>query len=147
MLIEAGVELTRSGAEVRLEGPQEIEPRAWAVPGDISSALFLLVAALLRPGSDLTIRDVGLNPTRAAALDVLKAMGANLEVGGDASDDQAGEPVGTVRARHSALRAGRVEGTLVPRLIDEIPVLAVAATQAEGETVFADAEELTGSPR
>ncbi|MEA2460638.1 MAG: 3-phosphoshikimate 1-carboxyvinyltransferase [Actinomycetota bacterium] len=143
MLLEAGVVLEREGTTVSLRGPQEVEPRIWSVPGDFSSAMFLIVAALLRVGSDLAIEGVGLNPTRTAALDVLKEMGANLAL--DPDEDPAtaeGEPVGTVRTRHSFLRGVRVDGDRIPRLIDEIPALAIAATQAEGDTVFADADEL-----
>jgi 3-phosphoshikimate 1-carboxyvinyltransferase len=142
MLHEAGVELERDELRVGLTGPQEVATRDWHVPGDVSSALFLVVAALLRFGSDLTITDVGLNPTRTAALDVLRQMGAEIETDHDEDADGRGEPVGRIRARHSALRGVRVAGSVVPALIDEIPILAIAATQAEGETVFADAEEL-----
>lgn len=142
MLHEAGVELDRGDFRVSLTGPQEVGAREWQVPGDVSSALFLVVAAVLRTGSDLTITGVGLNPTRTAALDVLGTMGAAIETGSDDAVEGPGEPVGWIRARHSPLRGARVEGPIVPALIDEIPILAIAATQAEGETVFADAEEL-----
>jgi 3-phosphoshikimate 1-carboxyvinyltransferase len=142
MLLEAGVDLKRTGNRVSLDGPQEVEALKWAVPGDISSAVFLLVAALLRPGSDLIVEDVGLNPSRSAVLDVLRDMGATIEIESDEAPDERGEPVGSVRARHSALASVTIGGDMVPRLIDEIPALAVAATQAEGTTVFTDAAEL-----
>jgi 3-phosphoshikimate 1-carboxyvinyltransferase len=142
MLVEAGISLERGANGVALMGPQEVEACRWKVPGDISSGLFLIAAALLRPGSDLVIDRVGLNPTRTAALEVLREMGADLTIEPDSEPGDPGEPVGKVRARHSGLRAAEVSGTIIPSLIDEIPILAVVATQAEGITTFADAGEL-----
>jgi len=110
------------------------------VPGDLSSATFLIVAALTVPGSDVTVENVGLNPTRTGALDVLTAMGADIQITPGA--DAMGEPVGAVRVRSSALRGTRVAGELALRAIDEIPALAVAAACAEGITEFADLAEL-----
>jgi len=110
------------------------------VPGDISSAAFLLVAAALVPGSDLVIEDVGLNPSRTGVLDVLRRMGARLEFG--ERDRVAGEEVGTVRVVSSALEGTEIGGGEIPRLIDELPVLALAAALAHGETVVRDAAEL-----
>src|SRR5262249_45479615 len=126
-----------------------VDPAGWSgrlraapltVPGDVSSATFLLVAALVVVGSDVTVENVGLNPTRTGALDVLAAMGADLEV--TATGEAMGEPVGRVRARARRLGGTRVVGTLALRAIDEIPALAVAAALADGETVFADLAEL-----
>ena len=110
------------------------------MPGDLSSATFLLVAALTVPGSDVVVENVGLNPTRTGALDALAAMGAELVV--EPTGDAMGEPVGRVRARARRLRGTRIDGTLALRAIDEIPALAVAAALAEGTTTFADLEEL-----
>jgi 3-phosphoshikimate 1-carboxyvinyltransferase len=110
------------------------------VPGDLSSALFLIVAAALVPGSELVIRGVGLNPTRSGALEVLRKMGADLTF--EADEDRAGEPTGTVVVRASELHSVSIGGAEVPTMIDEIPILAVAATQAEGETVISEAGEL-----
>jgi 3-phosphoshikimate 1-carboxyvinyltransferase len=126
-----------------------VDPAGWSgrlraasltVPGDLSSAAFLLVAALAVEGSDVTVENVGLNPTRTGVLDVLAAMGADLEV--EATGQAMGEPVGRVRARARALRGTRIAGTLALRSIDEVPALAVAAALADGETVFADLAEL-----
>jgi 3-phosphoshikimate 1-carboxyvinyltransferase len=126
-----------------------VDPTGWngrlravpiAIPGDLSSATFLFVAALTVPGSDVTVENVGLNPTRAGALDVLRAMGGDLEI--TPTGEAMGEPVGRVRARSSRLRGTRVDGDLALRAIDEIPALAVAAARAEGDTVFADLAEL-----
>ncbi len=111
------------------------------VPGDLSSATFPLVAAALVPGSDVTVERVGLNPTRTGVLDVLRAMGADLEIA--VTHEAMGEPVGTVRARHRGrLRAVRVGGELALRAIDEIPALAIAAALADGRSEFADLGEL-----
>jgi 3-phosphoshikimate 1-carboxyvinyltransferase len=126
-----------------------VDPEGWngrlraapiTVPGDLSSATFLLVAALAVPGSDVVVENVGLNPTRTGALDALAAMGAELVV--EPTGDAMGEPVGRVRARARRLRGTRIDGTLALRAIDEVPALAVAAALAEGTTTFANLEEL-----
>ncbi|MBI4785133.1 MAG: 3-phosphoshikimate 1-carboxyvinyltransferase [Oscillatoriophycideae cyanobacterium NC_groundwater_1537_Pr4_S-0.65um_50_18] len=110
------------------------------VPGDISSAAFWLVAGAIVPGSDLTILNVGVNPTRTGVLDALMAMEADVTL--ENLRDVAGEPVADLRVRHSALKACTIAGDLIPRLIDEIPILAVAAAFAKGTTVIRDAAEL-----
>jgi 3-phosphoshikimate 1-carboxyvinyltransferase len=110
------------------------------VPGDLSSAAFLFVAAALVPGSDVTVQNVGLNPTRAGVLDALRAMGADLEV--TQTGEAMGEPVGQVRVRARQLRAADITGALALRSIDEIPALAVAAAAAEGVSRFGDLREL-----
>ena len=117
-----------------------LKPARLTIPGDLSSATFLIVAALIVPGSDVVIENVGLNPTRAGALDVLRAMGGDLTI--EPTGEAMGEPVGRVRARASKLRGTRVAGELALRAIDEIPALAVAAAAADGETTFADLTEL-----
>jgi 3-phosphoshikimate 1-carboxyvinyltransferase len=126
-----------------------IDPTGWhgrlrasplTIPGDLSSGAFVIVAALIVPGSDVSVEGVGLNPTRAGVLDALLAMGADLTV--TTTGDAMGEPVGTVRARASRLRGVRIDGVLALRSIDEIPALSMAAAMAEGETVFADLKEL-----
>ena len=126
-----------------------VDPDGWngrlkagriVVPGDLSSATFLLIAAATIAGSDVTVENVGLNPTRSGALDVLLAMGADLEI--TQTGDAMGEPVGRIRARASRLRGTEVRGELALRAIDEVPALAVAAALAEGDTVFGDLAEL-----
>jgi 3-phosphoshikimate 1-carboxyvinyltransferase len=127
-----------------------VDPTGWTgeliasaveVPGDLSSAAFLLVAAAVVPGSDVTVERVGLNPTRTGVLDALRAMGANLEV--FQTSEAMGEPVGRVRVRWAGpLRAARIAGDLALRSIDEIPALAVACALAEGRSEFADVGEL-----
>lgn len=117
-----------------------LEPLDITVPGDPSSAAFPLVAALLVPGSDLTITGVDLNPTRIGLLDALGEMGADFTISNRLT--QAGEPVGDIRVKSSALRDVDIGGETVVRMIDEFPILMVAATQAEGETIVRDAREL-----
>ena len=142
------------GAPVSAEPEQRrvvVDPTGWngrlragpvSVPGDLSSAAFLLVAALIVPGSDVTVENVGLNPTRTGVLDALIAMGADLEIA--VTGQAMGEPVGSVRARSSdrRLRGTTVAGELALRSIDENPALAVAAALAEGTTEFSDLREL-----
>src|SRR3989441_1231326 len=114
--------------------------RELAVPGDISSAAFVLTAGAARPGSEVIVEGVGLNPTRTGVLDVLRAMGADVAVRHPTV--RCGEPVGAVTVRGRRLRGVRIGGSLIPRVIDELPVLCVIATAAEGETVISDAAEL-----
>lgn len=110
------------------------------VPGDLSSAAFILVAAALIPASEVMLVGVGINPTRTGLLDVLNAMGADIAV--ENGEDQAGEPVADLTVRTSSLKGTEIQGPTVVRMIDEFPILAVAATQAEGRTVVRDAAEL-----
>ena len=138
--------LAAMGAPVRTDGPDvsitasELSAVDVEVPGDISSAAFWLVAGVIHSDAEVTVRNVGLNPTRAGVLTVLREMGAEIETVNER--DVAGEPVGDLIARSSALHGIEISGEIVPLLIDEIPVLAVAAAQADGETVIADSEEL-----
>jgi 3-phosphoshikimate 1-carboxyvinyltransferase len=140
MLAAMGAALTVEGLTVRLTPPEQLMPLAFTVPGDPSSAAFPLVAALLVPGSEITLEGVGLNPTRTGLLDVLSAMGAQIGVG--PVREEGGEPVGEITVRASALVATEVGGDTVVRMIDEFPVFVVAATQAQGTTVVRDATEL-----
>jgi 3-phosphoshikimate 1-carboxyvinyltransferase len=140
MLRALGVKVEASDGTVAVTGPTEIPTRDWTVPADPSAAMFFVVAALLVPGSDLTLRGVSLNPTRTAALDVLREMGGKIHE--EPTGDEGGEPVGDIRIEASRLSGVRVDPRAIPALIDEIPILAVAATQAEGTTTFTGAEEL-----
>jgi 3-phosphoshikimate 1-carboxyvinyltransferase len=110
------------------------------VPGDISSAAFWLVAGAIVPGSELCIENVGINPTRTGILVALELMGADITL--ENQREVAGEPVADLRVKHGKLKACKIGGDLIPRMIDEIPILAVAAIFAEGTTVITDAEEL-----
>jgi 3-phosphoshikimate 1-carboxyvinyltransferase len=131
-----------AGRVVRLSPPERLQTPGWlAVPGDISSAAFWLVAALLLPGSRVAVPGVGVNPTRTGLLDVLRSMGARLDE--ENHGEESGEPVADlVAAYNEGLTAAEVGGELVPRAIDEFPILAVAATQATGRTLVRDAAEL-----
>jgi 3-phosphoshikimate 1-carboxyvinyltransferase len=141
MLRAMGASITVEGRRIDLEpNLSPLTPLRLTVPGDLSSAAFLAVAAALVPGSDVRIINVGLNPTRAGLLDILARMGAAVDVEDVA--EQGGEPVGTLRVRFAPLRGTAVAGEEVVRAIDELPVLAVAATQAVGETRIQDAAEL-----
>lgn len=121
-------------------GPAQLHGQNVVVPGDISSAAFWLVAGSIVPDSDLLIENVGINPTRTGVLDVLQTMGADITQ--ENLREVAGEPVADLRVRYSRLKACTIAGDLIPRLIDEIPILAVAAATAEGTTVIRDAAEL-----
>lgn len=118
----------------------EIEPRTINVVGDISSAAFFMVAATIVPGSDVILQNVGLNPTRTGIIDVLLQMGADIEI----LDKRtiSGELTGDIRIRYAELKGCNIGGELIPRLIDELPIIAVLATQAEGTTIVTNAEEL-----
>jgi 3-phosphoshikimate 1-carboxyvinyltransferase len=121
-------------------GPAQLNGQRVIVPGDISSAAFWLVAAAITPGSDLVVQNVGINPTRTGVLEALQEMGADITF--ENSRDAAGEPVADLRVRSSQLHACQIGGALIPRLIDEIPILSVAAVFAQGTTVIRDAAEL-----
>jgi len=147
MFNHMGVELEREAREdgsvwVGMEplGSRPLDPLHMTIPGDISSAGFLIVAALITPGSDVTLSGVGLNPTRTGLLDALREMGAHLEISN--REQVSGEPVGDIRVRHSPLTGITVADPLVVRMIDELPIFAVAASCAEGKTVVRDAGEL-----
>lgn len=140
MLGAFGVPVARDGLTVRLPGPAALRGATLRVPGDLSSAAYVLVAAALVPGSEVTVEDVGLNPTRTGVLDILRMMGAAVEVRDVREDGD--EPAGAVTVRAARLHGATVGGDLVPRAIDELPVVAVAACLAEGKTVIRDAAEL-----
>jgi len=141
MLAAMGANLVTDGLDVTLTpGASTLAPLAITVPGDLSSAAFPLVAALLLADSEIALEGIGVNPTRTGLLDVLAAMGADIVLAND--HEQGGEPVADVMARSSALRGTEIGGDTVVRMIDEFPILAIAATQAHGRTVVRDAREL-----
>lgn len=143
MLRAMGVPVWSEEAGVtRLSPPPDrrLIPLNMRLPGDISAAAFLIVAALIVPGSQICLHDVGLNPTRTGLLDALQAMGAQIEI--QATGEQAGEPVGLIRVAYSKLSGGYVSGDLVVRMIDEFPAFAIAAALAQGETLVCQAQEL-----
>jgi len=142
MLAYLGVPLRRFKNEIDLRGGVSFEGREIEVPGDISSAAYFMVAGLLVPDSDILIREVGTNPTRTGIIEVLHRMGADLEV----MDEEilSGEPRANIRVKYQGARVKGMEmgGELIPKIIDEIPIIAVLATQAEGQTIIKDAKEL-----
>lgn len=146
MLQEFGVTLELGEADthgrrcISLNGPQRLKARDFAVPGDISSAAFWLVAAAAKEGSDMTIESVGLNPTRTGIISVLQRMGAKIEI--TPVEEQLAEPLGKVRVRGGTLQGTVIGGAEIPNVIDELPVLAVAGALAQGTTVIKDAKEL-----
>jgi 3-phosphoshikimate 1-carboxyvinyltransferase len=140
MLRYFGVPLKEEEGWIRIEGGVELEGRPIEVPGDISSAAFFLVAGTILEGSHIHIRRVGVNPTRTGILEILKQMGARIEV--TPLPETCGEPVADIVVRHGPLRATRIGGDIIPRMIDEFPILCIAAAMAEGETQIRDAAEL-----
>ena len=126
--------------EIYVEGGHRIEPNTWRVPGDFSGAAFFIVAASITPDSDIRIENVGLNPSRTALINVLREMGANIEIENERAEGS--EPIGDLHVTSAPLTGVEVGGRQIPNLIDEIPVLAVAAACAEGRTEIRDAEEL-----
>lgn len=139
MLRGLGAQVVSNGTEITLTPPKALHAVNVEVPGDISSAAYFLVAGLILPNSDIVIRNVGINPTRTGILDALEAMGANIE---RLNERGTVEPICDLRVRSSHLHGTTIGGDMIPRLIDEIPVLAVAAAFADGETVIRDAQEL-----
>lgn len=143
MLRAFGAQLTvdPETCSVTVTGPAQLQGQNVIVPGDISSAAFWLVAAAIVPGSELVVENVGVNPTRTGILAALEMMGADIQLQNQRL--AAGEPVADILVRNSAqLRGCTIAGDLIPRLIDEIPILAVAATFASGTTIIRDAAEL-----
>ena len=139
-LREFGADITLERRTITLAGRPRLTARELDVPSDLSSAAFFIVAALLVPGSELTIRGVGLNPTRSALLDFLIGMGAHIRI--PKLENRNGELVGDIVVRYSRLRGGTIEGALAAALIDEIPVLAVLGAATEQGLVVKDAAEL-----
>ncbi len=140
MLTHFGGAIKVTGRESRVTGCQEFSGQEVDVPGDISSAAFFLIAGLLAPNSELKLLNVGLNPTRTGIIDVLHRMGASIEVIRERMLSE--EPRADIIVRSSKLGAVKLDGEIIPRIIDEIPIIAVAATQAEGVTEIRGAKEL-----
>ncbi|KEP27333.1 3-phosphoshikimate 1-carboxyvinyltransferase [Bacillus zhangzhouensis] len=140
MLSMFGVSLHEDAQSVSIEGGQTLKATDIFVPGDISSAAFFLVAGSIVPNSRIVLKNVGLNKTRTGIIDVLKQMGANLEI--NEVDAKGGEPYGDLTISTSSLKGIEISGDMISRLIDEIPIIALLATQAEGTTIIKDAAEL-----
>ncbi|HMB17226.1 MAG TPA: 3-phosphoshikimate 1-carboxyvinyltransferase [Pelovirga sp.] len=140
MLRYFGVPLESFPGGARVTGPVKLEGHDLLVPGDISSAAFFLVAGLIVPDSELLLKNVGINPTRSGIIDILRQMGGSIELLNER--EHCGEPVADLLVKSSSLTAIDINGELVPRAIDEFPVISVAATFATGVTVITDAAEL-----
>lgn len=140
MLRHKGVALEVSDGLIRLRSGQSLKAEDLEIPGDISSAAFFLVGGAIGKDSEILLKNVGVNPTRTGILEVLAAMGAPIEALNPR--EIGGEPVADLRVRSAPLRAARISGALIPRLIDEIPILCIAAASAQGTTEVRDAEEL-----
>lgn len=134
-----GIPLKRQGLKVTVQGGSRPQPRDFRVPGDVSSAAFWLVAAAALPGARLRVNQVGLNPSRTGLLGTLARMGARVR---EFEHSNIGEPYGTIEIEGTCLRATHITGKEIPNVIDELPILSVAAALAEGTTVISDAAEL-----
>ena len=138
MIQQFGGQISVNGKEIRVKGGQTFTATDITVPGDISSAAFFLVAGLILPNSEITLKNVGINETRTGIIDVIQAMGGNLVI----SDRDELAKSATLTVKTSELKPTEISGDLIPRLIDELPVIALLATQTNGTTIIRDAEEL-----
>ena len=138
MLQQFGGDLSVDGEKITVQGPQKLSGQTVVVPGDISSAAFWLVAGLIVPNSRVVLKNVGINETRTGIIDVIRAMGGKLEI----TDMDPIAKSATLTVETSDLKGTEIGGALIPRLIDELPIIALLATQAQGQTVIKDAEEL-----
>ncbi len=139
MLKYMGANIHVNGKTVNIQKSQLV-PKTIDICGDISSAAYFIVAGLIVPNSNIVLKNVGLNPTRTGILDVVKMMGGDVEILNEQT--VSGELVGDLRIKTSELKACKISGEIIPRLIDELPVIAVLATQADGETIIRDAKDL-----
>jgi 3-phosphoshikimate 1-carboxyvinyltransferase len=140
MMKAFGADVKVNGFTVSITGPAKLKALNVAVPGDISSAAFFLAAGCLASNDGITLKNVGINPTRDGMLEVLGKMGASVQISN--RREVSGEPVADITVKKSALRGTQITVEMIPRLIDEIPVIALAATQAQGQTVISGATEL-----
>lgn len=138
MIKQFGGQISVNGKEIRVQGGQEFTGQNVLVPGDISSAAFWIVAGLIIPNSKIILENVGINETRTGILDVVKAMGGNINL---SNIDRVAKSA-TITIETSELVGTEIGGEIIPRLIDELPIIALLATQAKGQTVIRDAEEL-----
>jgi 3-phosphoshikimate 1-carboxyvinyltransferase len=140
MLRACGGDVISEGTTARLRPVQRLEAQKIIVPGDISSAAYFMAAGLIVPGSEICIENVGINPTRDGMVKVCQAMGGNISL--ENVREVCGEPVADIVVRHSSLHGTVIEGEIIPTLIDELPVIAVMAAFANGQTIIRDAAEL-----
>lgn len=140
MLKAFGADISTEDLSVKINGRTRLSAQLINIPGDISSAAYFIVSALICPNSELIIKNVGVNQTRTGIIDALKMMGGQIEIHN--YREQSSEPVADIYVRSSELRSAQFSGDIIVRMIDEIPILALAGTQAEGETMIRDAKEL-----
>jgi 3-phosphoshikimate 1-carboxyvinyltransferase len=140
MLKASGARIEIDGFKTIIEGGYNLNPLDIMIPGDFSSAAFFIVAALIIPGSEVVITNVGVNPTRTGLLDIIKTMGAKVRV--ENERDLSGEPVADIFVSYSELKGSEIDGNLVLRAIDEFPIICVAASLAQGKTTITGAHEL-----
>ena len=140
MLSAMGADLTVDNLDITVKPTNDLTAVNVDVPGDISSAAFFVVLGAIMPNSQITVTNVGINPTRTGIIDVLKDMGADITL--ENVHTSAGETVANITVRSSSLKGTTVGGDIIPRLIDELPIIAVAAVFADGQTVIKDAQEL-----
>lgn len=143
MMESFGINIVKDGLKIMIDSgqvPCSPYSKDLPIPGDISAAAFFMVGASILEGSDVVIKDVGINPTRTGIIDILRDMGALIEI--YHLRDFGKEPVGDIRIRSSALRGVEIKGDIIPRCVDELPVIAIAAAMADGETLIRDASEL-----
>ena len=140
MLAHLGAEIITEGLSVKVKGPGTLKGRDLDIPGDLSSASFFIVATLLHPDSEILIKNVGINPTRTGILEILRRMGADIRIMNEREMGE--EPVADIYVRSSRLKGIEVRGELVPKTIDEFPILCIAGSLSEGETIIKDAREL-----
>lgn len=140
MLEAMGADISVHGLTVSVKGGKDLNAINITVPGDISSAAFYIAAASIMKNSEVLIRNVGINPTRTGIIDVVNAMGADVTLVNEREENN--EPVADILVKSAELKGTQIDGAIIPRLIDEIPIIAVMALFADGETVIADAQEL-----
>ncbi|MCI8404591.1 MAG: 3-phosphoshikimate 1-carboxyvinyltransferase [Clostridia bacterium] len=140
MLTSMGANLSVDSLDITVEKTSSLQPLKADIPGDISSAAFFMVLGAIMPNSEITITNVGINPTRTGIIDVLKDMGADITI--ENIHYSAGESIADITVRSSVLQGTEIGGDIIPKLIDELPVIAVAAVFADGETIIKDAQEL-----
>ncbi|HAS18354.1 MAG TPA: 3-phosphoshikimate 1-carboxyvinyltransferase [Nitrospiraceae bacterium] len=140
MMVYFGINLMRKGSILIVEGGEKPSAKEVEVPGDISAAAFFMVGASIVSDSDVVIKDVGINPTRTGIIDILMKMGASIEILNQRK--MGAEPAGDIRIKSALLKGVEIKGDIIPRCVDELPVICIAAAVAEGETVIKDASEL-----
>lgn len=135
-----GIDVKVNDLNITIKGNKELEPKEFKIPGDISSASFFIIAATIIKGSNIKLTNIGVNPTRTGLISVLERMGADIKI--ENEREVCGEPVADIIVKSSKLKGIEISGDIIPTLIDEVPIIAVAASLAEGTTIIKDAQDL-----